>query len=174
MKKFFLTIISIILLLPLHNVLAEGNYKVYTTSNEDAVIKKISISEDSLILSFAQNALQDNFIEILTYLQIEEQAALKSVNPESNTQENGSLVSKAKEFEEQGFNDSQIYYELSKVYDGVQYVINNDGSIVFQFFGIDTSEKDEVLRVRYKNADIIEAQLKDDKLVFDNIEYSLE
>ncbi|MGY3815390.1 hypothetical protein ACWOA6_07575 [Globicatella sulfidifaciens] len=76
--------------------------------------------------------------------------------------------------EEQGFNDTQIYDELSKVYDGVQYVINNDGSIVFQIFGIDTSKKDEVLRVRYKKADIIEAQLKDDKLVFDNIEYSLE
>ncbi|MGX7076154.1 hypothetical protein [Globicatella sanguinis] len=129
---------------------------------------------EPLILSIAQNALQDNFNEILTYLQIEEQAALKSVNPESNTQEDSSLVSKAKELEEQGFNDTQIYDELSKVYDGVQYVINNDGSIVFQIFGIDTTEKDKVLRVRYKKADIIEAQLKDDKLVFDNIEYSLE
>ncbi|WP_084802140.1 hypothetical protein, partial [Globicatella sp. HMSC072A10] len=129
---------------------------------------------EPLILSIAQNALQDNFNEILTYLQIEEQAALKSVNPESNTQEDSSLVSKDKELEEQGFNDTQIYDELSKVYDGVQYVINNDGSIVFQIFGIDTTEKDKVLRVRYKKADIIEAQLKDDKLVFDNIEYSLE
>lgn len=57
MKKIFLTIVSIVWLLPSQNIFAEENYKVYTTSDENAVIEQILISEDSLILSFARDAL---------------------------------------------------------------------------------------------------------------------
>lgn len=176
MKKLFLTIVSIVLLLPLQNIFAEENYKVYTTSDENALIEQILISEDSLILSFAGGALYEKFVEILPYLQIEEDAAIKNANPTmpSQGQANGSLVSKAKELEEQGLADFVIYDELSKIYDPVKYVVNKDGSFIIEFNGIDIYDKDNVLRVRYKKVVVIEAQVEDDKLVFDNIEYTLE
>ena len=175
MKKLFLTIVSIVLLLPSHNIFAEENYKVYTTSDENAVIEQILISEDSLILSFAGGAIYEKFIEIIPYLQIEDEAAIKNaILTMPPSQPNGSLVSKAKELEEQGLADGVIYDELSKIYDPVQYVVNKDGAFIIEFNGIDIYNKDNVLRVRFKKVVVIDAQVEDDKLVFDNIEYTLE
>ena len=176
MKKLFLTIVSIVLLLPSHNIFAEENYKVYTTSDENAVIEQILISEDSLVLSFAGGAIYEKFIEIIPYLQIEDEAAIKNANPTmpSQNQPNESLVSKAKELEEQGLADRVIYGELSKIYDPVHYVVKIDGSFIIEFNGIDIYNKDNVLRVRYNKVVVIDAQIEDDKLILDNIEYTLE
>ncbi len=175
MKKLFLTIVSIVLLLPLQNIFAEENYKVYTTSDENAAIEQILISEDSLILSFAGGAIYEKFIEIIPYLQIEDEAAIKNaILTMPPSQPNGSLVSKAKELEEQGLADGVIYDELSKIYDPVQYVVNKDGAFIIEFNGIDIYNKDNVLRVRYNKVVVIDAQIEDDKLILDNIEYTLE
>ena len=121
-------------------------------------------------------ALKANREDKTSLFFIEEDAAIKNANPTTPSQDqaNGSLVSKAKELEEQGLADGVIYDELSKIYDPVQYVVNKDGAFIIEFNGIDIYNKDNVLRVRFKKVVVIDAQVEDDKLVFDNIEYTLE
>lgn len=176
MKKLKLLIILFLSSLLLHTPVHAQTTGTYTTSAEDAAFEQIIMNEESIVFITSLDSLYENIEIFLPLLQLEDEAITRNINPDITNEdipENESLIALIESFEEEGLQNRDNYRQLPYHIEGVYNTIKGDGTVIFIINGARVTETEGIIRAKFMNEEFFEAQIEDDRLIFDGVEYTL-